>query len=269
MWNHETLNILDDIINIVKKGPLGEVLEYIADYYIKQNKLDMDKYSLNFSVDCIDPDISDGTYKLAFLCDSVNKKKRKKVKDTSCDLSSSSINRYNPYECLAYIIRHSVYKLFRLEVKKLNYKELYLIDILKRVVYIDETQTNNLKQKIITESFTVAYFLVTEVKKICDDTDIIHFLPSLHNQIELIDLNILTTEQLRSILNILNTKRTIYVRVLLILTFELLKEVKITDSNWLVNKIQFTDKITFLDVTSNPIVEIVLASTAYTIANNK
>ena len=80
-WSVELVKELNDIVRFLKKNSIGEMLEAFAEYFIEKHKKygDFEEYSMNFSNDLEDPSmISDGEYKLAFLCELINRKKKKK-----------------------------------------------------------------------------------------------------------------------------------------------------------------------------------------------
>ena len=140
--------------------------------------------------------------------------------------------------------------------------------IKERKLETTKKETNKNKEERKTEIITIAYGFVIELINICEKKqDITRYLPGIIAASENINLNILTVEQRRALLNILGTKRTLFLRILLLLTYELyyIGDMNFSsDPYWLFHFISsspYNNLSLFSSLISSPVVELTLALT--------
>lgn len=342
-WTKETVDELEELIIWLKKNTVGEVLEKFANFYIRKHGMDMDKYLMDFS-DNVPGSISNGAYKLAFICDAINERYNSSSNHVSNHVSEEHAKREeyakgerkhkekkrkfkNVYECLAHIIKFGLSKKFKIDINKMGFSQMYLSYIVKEVIFpssfsplsfslspseiknvnisyiedeiknplFDKDNIKSLKdldkkvkerkeekekhklkeeqqkeekgEKFKIEVVNVAYFFINEIVKICEKReDITKYLPCLISSSENIDLEILTWEQKRALLAILDTRRTLFIRILLLISYELYQTGNsklYSNPNWLLDLISFSSFSSFSEVVTSPILELSLAITTH------
>ena len=214
--------------------------------------------------------ITDGIYKLSFICElgyyieCMNNNNKYGVK---------IIEDEEIYKYLYRMIRFCISEVFELEPHKLNHKEFYLMSLLKNVLVSDVNQPKNVikdgtKIKIEKDKkidiISVAYYLTLEIIK--KDKNISIFeLQSLITQTQNLDLSILTPLQIKSILEVLNVKRKIFVRIILILSHEMIKY-KYTKPK-IIKTVKFNERKEMVECLSKSVIETVIYLTACKINN--
>jgi len=234
-WSTYLINDLCDIIKYLKKNKLGEVLEKLADYFIKKHSkyLTIENYTMSFSDTMDITKITDAEYKLAFICELASFKKIKK----------------DIYSCLAFMITYCIRKKFKISPKKPDYKTLFLISLLKENIANKE------------DIFNISYFLTSQLIEFKDD---IYQNQSLILNTQNIDISMFSGKQVSEMCSILKTKRTLYVRVLLVLSYEISKIDNILE---LKEFIKFSNYEEFVNLVTSPLIEVLMFLTSRNILN--
>ena len=272
-WEADSLNDLVQVVIYLKKNKSGEILEYLGNYFIRKHLkyFNIDDYSMDFSTECcqtvdITDVITEGEYKLAFICElaSANSYKFNLILKEKKKLKQKKF--INVYVSLSQMIKFSIYHNIKLSWKKSNYKTFYLISLVKDNLLPEISIKSN--EDPILSILNFAYFLTSELISIDNKSEnLIYSLTSCILETQNLDISILSKQSIRSLLEILNTKRTIFVRILLILSYELLKNPNILSSNLLIEKIDFQNFSEFVSVMSSPLIEVLVFLTANKIAN--
>jgi hypothetical protein len=266
-WSINLINELNEIVSYLKKNKIGETLENLGNYFISKylKYLQIENYTMEF-LEEIDPtQISDGEFKLAFICELMNSKSDKnKVISLTEKKKKEKIKRpkgfKNVYSSFSEMLKFCIGNNFKLNQKKIDYKSFYLLNMLKEII-CHEKKIENI------EVLSLPYFLTLEIMSICEsDINILYKNYSLILKTEELDISILNKKQIREILNILNTKKTIYVRILLVLTFEIMREKNISEIWWIYNSLSFNNREDFISVMTSPLVEILLFIVSYRIS---
>ena len=249
-WSQKFLEELNEIVTYLKKSNMGIMLEVFANYYMKRHMkyLEIKKFQMEFTEETITPsDISNGEYKLAYICELIYLRCKKK----------NESNPRNVYECFSNMLRYCIRKKFTYIISRFDNSEYYLLDLLKQ--HFDSSELMSCgpnKQTQIKNNlqYDFSYYLITEIMK----NDDISLLTSLTLNGENLDISFLNTEARRSICQILKTKRTLYLRFLLILTFEMLKIPNTLNSNWMNVLLHFSDRDSFTSILTSPLIETII-----------
>ena len=229
-WSLELIKELNQVVSYLKRNPIGKLLEHSANYFISKHDI-ISNYSMNFSKDITDVSIvGEGEYQLAFICEVV----RKKTGDFK-----------NVYTCMSYMLRYSLKKRFKYPASKPDHKTSYLISLLKDTLNINDTKGMN--------------FAIKTTKKLIGKD--INTLVSTISQTQNLDLTILSDLSNRSILEILKTRRTLYVRILLVLTYEIREISNIKE--WGLHKLTFSSLNGMIAALTSPVVESVIFLSSY------
>lgn len=268
-WNNKSISTLYEIVSYLKKH-LGLCLEQLAHFYMDRHSLllNINQYSMGFSQEyIINTDIvDDGLYKLAFICElgyiiecmNLNKK------HINYDINNEEIYKY-----VSYMIKFSIEEIFELSPHKLKHSEFFLLSILKNVLISDvniskpmiktKTKIKIGKDKDI-DVISVAYFLVLELIK-AEKLINIYQIQSTLLQTQILDINILSKPQIKAITEILNNKRKLFVRLLLVLSYQMIKY-KYTKQK-IISTINFKNRDQMIACFSIPIIETVIYLTSY------
>ena len=236
-WSLKLIQQLNEVVLYLKKNSIGKIMEILGNYFIRKHKKygDIEKYSMDFSNDAYNDayndatintsNITEGEYRLAFICELVKIKRG---------------NFKNVYNCLSYMIRFCLEKKFNYLASKPDNKTSYLVSLLK-----DNLRTKNIDSIV---------FSIKIVKKLVKED--ISVMSSLMCETQNLDISILSTEHIRNILEILKTRRTIYVRILLILTYEMMN---ISDILlWSFNKVSFSNRNEMISSLTSPSIETIM-----------
>lgn len=288
-WSSGMVNDLCEVVRYLKGHEIGKVLEVLGNYFIKRHvkKLQMDKYTMDF-IEPIDSEkIGDGEYKLAFICELVSfyaKKKRKygsfhsKTKDKKKEkknkekkdnnnktlkkaekvviLDKNDNYSTNVYSCIGFMIKYCISHLLKFHPTKFDYKTSYLISIVSEKIKLQESRRLELLQLI--------FYIVQELIEYKDD---VYSNVSLISHCENLDLSICSNIEIREICEILKVKRSLFVRVLLVISYEFSKSEDILHPLWLNRNVKCTSLAEFSHLTLSPLIEVFLFLTSKRIEN--
>jgi hypothetical protein len=262
--------MIDDLINVVayfRKNKIGETLEILGDYFIKRHlkKLSFENYTMDF-IDSIDAHkINDGEYKLAFICELVNSHANKKIKLTSISKKNKEKKIYrdrnnfrNVYNCVSFMIKYSVSRNLKFENKPDN-RIFYLTSIIREKISPD--RQNIVKDEV--DVLVLSYYLTSELINIYENRPEIAYQNSvLLSNSENLDISICSNCQIREMMEILQTKRTLFVRFLLVLAFEISKIRGILSPIWIEKAIKIRNHEEMLFVFNSSLIETLLFLTS-------
>jgi len=271
-------NMIDDLVNIIsyfKKNRIGEMIEVLADYFIMRHskKLTLEKYTMNF-IDNVDTDkIGENEYKLAFVCELVNShanKKRKlktlyknKVKKEKFQDKADFTNVFN---CLSFMIKYSISHNLDFRSNKPDNRIFFLISIIREKIFPNFV----VKNKEDVDGLTLSYYLTSEIINIAQyNPEIVFQNSSLIANTENLDISICTNKQIREIMEIMKTKKTLFVRVLLVLAFEISKIPDILNPIWLQGYLKFIDYTEMISIFNSPLVEVLIFLTSRRIKSDE
>jgi len=262
-WSKDLIKDLINIVSYLKKNKIGIVLEHLGNYFIKKHS-EIENYTMEFSEE-IDPSIiSEGEYKLAFICEIINSQSDRSKTFSLINKKKSMVRKIkrkkgfeNVYIAFSIMLRFCIGNLFKLNSIKSNYKTFYLTTILKDILFPERKIKN--KEDPQLDILILPFFITKEIMKICrTDSNMLYLNTSLILETENLNLNILTIEQRRNILEILETKKTIYLRILLVLSFEISKIENIINPLWLLRTISFENYEQFVSKITSPLIETLI-----------
>ena len=278
-WSGDMVRDLVNVISYLKKSDAGKTLEVLGDYFIKKQKknLVIEKYSMEFNDNVDAEKIGDGEYKLAYICELVNIHYRKEKRNQK----QKKIN--NIYYCVSFMMRYCISKILKYTHKN-DYRIFFLSYIIKEKI-LPEHKIENKDDKIL-EIINLAYYLTNEMvsisksdetekfeefkiekdiveRKIDEEvTNSIYRNRSLISHCENLDIGICDKKQIRELYSILKTRRTIFIRILLVLSFEISRTKGVLSKSWLNKFVKFNSHKEFLLVLNSPLVEVFLFITS-------
>ena len=296
-WTSSMIADLVSVVDYFKRGGMGRTLEILADHFIEKMKKRavIETYAMEFHHENIDIDaerIGPGEYKLAFICHLVNIRK-KGGKEKSGKKHREKIR--GVYDCLSVMIKYCIMKILKYKEKR-DYRVYFLSYIIKENL-IPEHKIDEKDDKIL-EVITLSYYLTDELIKITNSDETHKFEEfrnegreeekekengkekdekeeiekenmnsiyenrSLMSHCENLDISICTRKQIRELYSILNTKRTIFVRILLVLAFEIIHRKSTVNKSWLNKFVKFKNRKEFLSLMNSPLVEVFLFITS-------
>ena len=283
-WSGDMVRDLVNVISYLKKSDAGKTLEVLGDYFIKKQKkkLAIEKYSMEFNDNVDAEKIGDGEYKLAYICELVNISHRKEKRNTKQKKNN------NVYYCVSFMMKFSITKVLKYTHKN-DYRMFFLSHIIKEKI-LPEHKIENKDDKIL-EIINLAYYLTNEMvsisksdetekfeefkiekdieeKKVDEEvTNSIYRNRSLISHCENLDIGICDKKQIRELYSILKTRRTIFVRILLVLSFEISRTKGVLSKSWLNKFVKFNSHKEFLLVLNSPLVEVFLFITSERLKN--
>jgi len=247
IWSTESINIINKIMKYINSIKLMKPIGYIVKYYI--NKYRPNEVETKIStIDNIKIN-RDGLI-LAYVCEIYLERKKP---DSKIILSKSLI-----YKAFGGIISDVIKDIFYYKSWSLNFSEIYMVNALAEILagYSDDNNRDIIKST----------FFVT--KKLMEIDNIIYNIDSLLLHTEDINLDILSGKLRREIMDIMKTKRTMYLRIFLIISNHMIKENSLISSSWAKNKIRIKNMESLKEILTNEIIEIIICITGYIINLN-
>lgn len=279
-WTENLVEELHRIVLFLKKHNIGQLIEKLADFYIqKTTKIsNIQDYTMDFAESVDSENINDGEYKLAYICELIhNIKNNGKVlklnvtKRKSTRLMKNPKQKTNVYIYFSQMIKFCILDIFKIYTNKTDFKIFYLVSILKDK-FVPERDSQKIQQiqpirgvDPILEIFNLSYFLTTEIINTCKNDDTIFCCNSLILETENLDISFLSNQESREILQILNTKRTLYLRILLVLSYEILKINDVFNPMWIAQTLSFDSYDSLVNILTSPLIEILILLTAHRI----
>ena len=266
IWSSVMIEDLCNIVDYLKKNKIGETLEKLADYFIEKHSkyLRIEDYTMAFSESINTDKIKNAEFKLAYICELVNSHSNKKYKIKSLSYRNTERKNYkeikkvnNVYTCLSFMIKYTISKKLDLKNNKVDYKTFYLTNIIKDKIFPNSIIKN--KDDPFLDVLNISYFLTKELIYFTDkDKTLIYKNISLVSNAENIDISICSEKQIMELKSILKTKRTLYIRILLLLSYEISKMDNILDPIWITRNIYFENYKDFISVITSPLVETLI-----------
>lgn len=252
-WSNQMINDLTLMVGYFTTNEIGGLLEKLANYFIykHRNKLSQENYIIKFSENVYP--ITSGEHKLAFVCELAN------VYGIKSKIVIDKKNFNNVYKWVAFMIKYCIIKLIKLE-NKMTFTDFFLTTLIKEKIMPNILPNNIIKGKDdpITNITNFSYFLTKKLIYICkDDSNIIYKNTSLILDTQNLDISICNQKEINEICDILNTKRTLFVRILLVLTFQISK-IDINNPDWLSKVINFENYNEFVLVISSSLIETLI-----------
>ena len=274
VWSSNMVEDLCDIVNYLKKNKSGEIIEYLADYFIEKHSkyLKIEDYTMAFTDSLAADKIGDGEYKLAYICELVHSFSKKYYNFKSLSNKNKDKKNYkdeikNVYTCFAFMIKYSISKKLVLK-NKIDYKGFYLTNLIKDKI-VPESKVKDKKDPFL-EILNLSYFLTTELIFFTNkDPNIVYKNTSLILNTQNLDISICDEKQIMELRSILKTKRTLYVRIMLVLSFEISKLKNILDPLWMAKSIYFENYENFVYVLTSPLIETLIFLTSEKIKKDR
>lgn len=265
LWTTELITELKTIVEYLKKNPIGSVLEKFSNYYVYKHRevKKLENYSMNFldqrtSINRNDlgttDDISDGEYRLAFLCELT-----RSIKNSTSKIYRSDIYKYLNY-MISYCLRRKIKNI--INRPKLDNETSYLISLINENVGNSNQDMCLLSLGFVKQIWTIfeSGDSLSSNSQSSNDLRTSNNLPNLITQSEIIDMSFYKDDIKRAMLDVIykdvppnHKKKTIYLRFLLCLSYEL------TRKKFDIQKfVSFSNYKDFVFVITNPVIEVTL-----------
>lgn len=247
IWTTKSINTINKIMEYINSTKLMKSIGYIVKYYINKHSSKDAETSISTADDI---KINRDSLILAYVCELFIKRKNP---ETVIILSKTTI-----YKAISGIISEVVTEIFSYKIHPLNYEEIYMLDVLSET--LSSHKNDNIRDIIKSTYFITKYLMnMNEAHGIYNMNTLV-----LHAQD--LDLNILNEKIRREILSIMKTKRTIYLRILLVITNRMIKEKSVLAVPWCKRNIKIKNMTSLKNVLSDEIIELVLSVTGYIIS---
>ena len=249
LWSSDTLDTLKNIMEYINKHKLMQPLGHIVRYYInKYQPYDNKDYDI-LSVDTVPDDINREILILAYICE-IHIKTR--------PLKNTIVSNSLIYISLGQIINEVLEDIFYYDRLEPTFEEVYMINIVNE--NISKTSTSQTRD-IITSCYHLTKRIITYIELSQDH--ILVYMETLHLRTQDLDMSFLTGTQIREFLSIFQTKRSLYLRIFLVLSDYMLRERTILNNNWILTKASIIDKDDFVEMLDDMIMELVITITGY------
>ena len=171
------------------------------------------------------------------------------------------------YKVLGKIIYEVINGFFSYRDWDLGFEETYLINLLSELYsssVTNETKKNNEDKKTDETKETVrsCYFFTKQLIFLLDQNpNLMYFMDGPIVKCQDLDLTLLTKQQNREILSILRTRRTIYLRLLLVIINEIIQENTTVNIIWIKQKTKIKSLHMLRDLLDNIIIQIIIIIT--------
>ena len=245
-WNTGAIIALDEIMDIINKSKLVELIGYMVQKYLDshRNKIYFDDYAM-ITTDG-KKEVNDKIKLLAYVCETYTLKRKWK-----------KINKKKVYNIFGEILCHVITNRFLYNVKELKYVDLYVVNIINEVISKNPTTHN---QKIISSVYYLTKYLISVTSD--KNNRVLDFMDTLILRTQDLDISILTSNQIRNILRILGTKRRLYLRIFLVLSNHMIREKCDICSFWYKLKFKIGNRNDLLTLFNNVVIETIICLTA-------
>lgn len=254
LWSSESITTLSILMENINNNRLMRPIGHIVRYYIDKHQPYYNEYKIR-TIDSIDKKIDTNLDKtiliLAYICEIYLKKSL----NSDTIITTSMI-----YLSIGKVIYDVSSELFKYKVTDLSYSETFLINILTEILPAEKTYRY---REIITTSYYIFKYIVKYIEYSQDS--ILSFMASSVVRSNEIDINIFTSNQVRDCLNVLKTKRTLYLRLLLSISEYLLHEDIDLIVDLIFNKTNISNQRQFEDMINDMMIEIIITVTGYII----
>lgn len=250
LWTSDSLKTLGNIMNTINNTKLVRPIGYNIRYYINKHSRD-EPYKI-LTVDTPVEEISKDVMILAYICE--NRIKRYHNENTI--IFDELI-----YRCFGRVLFEIIDEVYRYDEKELNYNETYMINMLNDT--LPRGNTNKSRSIIMS-----CYFITKQIIKSEYNFGIIRYLETITLRADETDLGFLTSCQMRNIMEILETKRRIYLKFFMVLSDYFLRENSIVSHNWLYPKSELSS---FKDLNiffKDPVIEVLIVLTYVKLVEN-
>lgn len=247
IWTTKSINIINKIMNHINSTKLMKPIGYIVKYYINKHNSIGTEPSISMADNI---KINRDSSILAYVCELFIKRKKP---ETVIVLSKSII-----YKAIGGIISEVISEIFSFKNRPTNYGEIYMLNLLSETL---SGEKNDKTRDIIKSAYFVTKYLME-----ISDTIGLYNMNTLMLHAQDLDLTILDNKMRREIMNIMNTKRTLYLRIFLIIANRMIKEKSVLSGSWCRKKIKIKNMETFKNILSDDIIELIISITGYIIS---
>jgi hypothetical protein len=245
-WTMEGINAVNEIMDMINTSPLMEPMGFLVQQYIEMESLSNDSFK-DYTILINDKPIKDtDNLLLAFVCENYLKK-----------IPSKDITRKKVYRAFGKIILTVIKDTLLYPVTTLQYKELYVVNLVNDVLVPRPTQ---LTGQIISSCYFLTKYLIYVLRY--DNKYLLDFMETLLTQTQDLDITILTPEQQRNIKTVLDTKRTMHLRIFLLFSYNMIRERSPIKAEWFKKKLKLSDKKGFQMVTDDIVMETIICLVA-------
>ncbi len=226
LWSSDSINTLKTLMDFINNHKLMQPLGHIVRYYINKYQPYDNEYKI-LSADTIPENIDRDILIMAYICE---------IRIKTYHFQGTIVTDDMIYRSLGNIVHEVLDDLFDYSSWDLDYGEVYMINMLNNILPRDPTENTK-------DIITTSYYTTKHIMKYIEysQNHILEFMGTLHVRSHDLDLSILTPFQIRECLNILNTKRKLYLRMLLVIAHHMLHlEISISNS-WLFDRTKITN----------------------------
>ena len=172
------------------------------------------------------------------------------------------------YKVLGKIIYQVINGFFSYRDWDLGFEETYLMNLLSEL-YSSSYKKNseNKKTDETKEIVRSCYFFTKQLIYLIDQNpNLMYFMDGPIVKCQDLDLTLLTSQQIRETLSILRTRRTMYVRLLLVIINEIIQENSTVNIMWIKQKTKIKSLPMLRDLLDNIIIQIIIIITGCNVA---
>ena len=282
LQSDEAFNSFENIVSIFNKTLMKDSFRYIIKFYVGKYKFSNNNINNNFNLPINKyKNTNEDIVNLKKACEMFIYNNINNNNNNNNNILNNIVKSKNIIKIVGLILLETINDIFSYRNWDLNYKELYMITILDELFKDHINGINhkkNANNEIIisnnehTKNLLISAYFIT--KKIINDNignngknDLILKTETLYTHTQDLDLSFLTREHLNMFKHVLNTKRTIYVRILLVLSEFLLNEQNIINKQWVNDKLTFNTVKDLTQSLKNIMIEIIIIYTGNSIKN--
>jgi len=244
LWSIETIKTLKNLMNRINTHKLMQPIGHIVRHFIDKYQPYDNEYKIR-SIHPISEMADRNILILAYICELY----LKKIFDFDIVISDDLI-----YLSMGKIIYDISNDLFRYDSWELTYGEVFVINLLENALI-----SNNNEHKNYRETITTAYYISKYIiKYIEQNPKYFDFVPTLVTRINEVDITILTKNQIKGCLEVLGTKRMLYLRLILVISEYMLHEKTELIIRHIFNLSNISNLSEFEDMLGDMIMEVVI-----------
>jgi hypothetical protein len=253
LWSSETIMTLSILENKINSHKLMQPLGHIVKYYINKHQTNSNEYKIRL-IDNISEPIDKNILILAYVCE---------LKLQNSMNFDSVITDRMVYSSFGKIIYEVISDIFRYDSWELSFDENFLVNLLSDILPSSKTSKT---REIITTSYYISKYIIKYIEQSRDN--LINYMPSSIAITQEIKISIFNSEQIRDCLNVMGTKRRLYLRLLMSICGYMLHEDIDRIISLIFKNTEIINQSDFNNMLSDMMMEITITITGYIIKIN-
>lgn len=243
VWSDKSIETINNIMQYLNTTKMIQPLGYMVEKYLARH-LEKVEYQIHTANNIT---VQRDSIILAYTCETY-------IKVHQLD---NVITNKKLYKIFGKVIYEIINEFFSYIDWELNFEENHLINLLTEIFPTHLDNNIDIREIVRSGYFFVKHLIIT----IEQNPNLSYFMDSLLVKCQDLNLDFLTNKQKREILSILRTRRTLYLRFLLIIINDMIHEKSTINILWIKRKMRIKNIQMLRDVMENVTIQMIITIT--------